>query len=138
MAEHIPVWASRKSDPIRFHWLGWLILVDALYGGINMFGRTDSASQAVLRDVAPIPAWYVLLPIAAVLLAVGLSKTGGAVGMFAWLFLLLASAASIKQGTALSYGGPILLALPCGFHFLVILDVGTGADAERERRQRQG
>lgn len=132
----MPIWRSWKSDPIRFHWLFWLILIDALYGVVNMFGRADNASQLLMRDTAPIPAWYVLLPIAAVLIGVGLSKTGGAVGMFAWLFLLLASATSIKQGTALSYGGPILLGFPCGCHFLVIFDVGTGADAERERKQR--
>lgn len=131
----LTVWAS--IDRIRRHWLLWLIgWGDVLYGVVNMFGPTESAYQQLLRDVAPIWAWYALFPLAAVLIALGYSKTGAVVGMFAWLFLVLASSATIYQGSALSYGGPILLGLPMGFHFLILWDVGTGLDADRERRQR--
>lgn len=58
-------------------------------------------------------------------------------GAFAWLALLLASVVSIKNGTALSYGGPILLGLPTGCHFLIVVQVISGLDDERERRQCQ-
>jgi hypothetical protein len=126
-----------SADKIRIQWLSWLVLVETVYGAVNMFGPTNSPTQLLLCEVAPLAVWYGLIVVSAVLIAFGFSMSGAALGMFAWLALVLASAFTIRNGTALSYGGPILLGLPAGCNFLVLFEVGTGMDADREFRQRQ-
>jgi len=131
----MPVWVSLKTDPIRAHWLAVVVIEDVLYGLVNMFGKTEGAAQALMREVLPIPVWYGLIVASAVLIAFGWSVWGAVLGTFAWLFLVLASVESIKNGTAPSYGGPILLSLPAALNFLIIFDVLSGLDAARERKQ---
>jgi hypothetical protein len=134
----MPLWGPNGSvDSIRVQWLSWLLLVETAYAVVNMFGRTESPYQLLLREVAPLAVWYGLIVVSAVLIAFGFSMSGAALGMFAWLALVLASAFTIRNGTALSYGGPILLGLPAGSNFLILFEVGTGMDADREFRQRQ-
>jgi hypothetical protein len=135
MNERMPVWAS--IDPIRKHWLGLLILIDVLYGGINVFTPAQSAPQILLREVLPIPVWGGMLVVCAVLVAFGWSVHGGVVGAFGWLAQAIASFATIVQGTALAYNGPILLGGMGAFHALITYDVGSGLDARRERQQRR-
>lgn len=113
-----------SADRIRVQWLSLTVIVDALFGLVNMIGPADNATQRLLRDVAPIWSWYGLFLLAAAAIGFGYSKTGAAVGMFGWLFLALAACLSIGNGTALSWGGPVLYALPMGQHFLIILEVG--------------
>lgn len=130
----MPIWAT--ADRIRRQWLGWLVSVNIGYALANIAGPAENASQRILREVAPIWAWYGLLIVSGFLIAWGFSVSGAALGMFAWLFLVLASVASIWHQTALSWGGPVLLGLPMGCHAMIIFQVGTGLDADRERRQR--
>lgn len=132
----MPVW--RSIDKIRLHWLGLLIGVDALYGLINIFGKAESAPQILLRTILPLPVWYGMLVLAAVLVTFGFSVPGGVVGTLGWSALAAASAFTIVHGTAESYGGPVLLGgFGAGFHILITYDVGSGLDDARERSPRR-
>jgi hypothetical protein len=131
----MPIWAS--VDPIRRHWLTWVVLVDCLYGGINMFGRAEGPSQLLLRSILPLPLWYGLLPLAAALITLGYSVRGGMIGTFAWGSFAVAAILTIANGTALSYGGAIPLLGWAGVHIMIIYDVGSGLDEAREQSQRR-
>lgn len=128
----------RSHDKIRTHWLTLLCGMDALYGALTIFGKSDSASQLLLRNVfaGGTALWGAALLASSLLIYLGWSELGGAGGAFAWLILAAAGSISITNGTALSYSGPALLAGVAGFHVLIIYDVGSGLDDDRERRQR--
>lgn len=133
--KRMPVY--RSQDKIRTHWLTLLCAFDLLYGLVNMFGKAEGPGQLVLRGIAPIPVWYGLLVLAAVLIWFGWSVPGGSVGAFALGFQAAAALVSITNGTALNYGGPLVLGYVAWQHALVIYDVGSGLDADRERRQQR-
>lgn len=137
MYGRMPVWKSH--DKIRTHWLTLLCGTDALYAALTIFGKSDSASQILLRNAfsGGTALWGGVLLGSAVLIYLGWSEPGGAGGAFAWLILAAAGTFSITNGTALSYSGPVLLAGVAGFHVLIIYDVGSGLDEDRERRQRR-
>lgn len=134
MSKRMPIWMS--VDKIRLHWLGLLVAVDALYGLVNIFGKAESAPQHLLRSILPLPFWYGLIVVSAVLIAFGFSVAGGIVGTLGWGALAMASGLTIINGTAQSFGGPILLGGAMGWHVLVSYDVGSGLDDWRERTQR--
>ncbi len=131
----MPVWKS--IDPIRTHWLSLVIAEDFAYGVTNTFGKTEGASQTLLRTLLPLPVWYGSLVVAAVLVALGYSVSGGIVGMACWMALAVAAMLTIAHGTALSYGGPIPLMGWAWIHFLITYDVHSGLDDARERSQRR-
>lgn len=129
------IWMS--IDPIRRHWLTWVVIVDLLYGGVNMFGKTEGASQILLRSILPLQFWYGLLVLAALLVTFGWSVRGGMVGTFGWGSFAVAQIATIVHGTALSYGGAIPLLGWAGIHVMIVYDVGSGLDDSREQSQRR-
>lgn len=131
---HMPIWQS--IDPIRKHWLTWVVAVDFLYGGINMFGKTESASQLLLASILPIWMWYAMLPLSAFFIAFGYSVRGGMLGTLGWGALAAAAVLTIVHGTALSYGGAIPLIGWAGVHIMITYEVGSGLDDQRERSQR--
>lgn len=109
------VWESFQSDPIRALWLFQLLLTNVLYGVYHLFGDDLSTYCGAM------------LILSAVLLCVGFSLTGGILGAIAWLLFLFAAK-----------DNPILVSGLGGFHILVIVNVGTGQDADREFNQRRG
>lgn len=110
----MPVWISWISDPIRAHWLTLLLLVDVCYGGYNMFD-------------AGVAFWCgLVLTVSGGLIALGWNVTGAGLGLFAWAALMFAGTDS-----------PILLGAMAGFSILVIYDVVTGLDADREAKQKR-
>lgn len=133
----MPVWASR--DLIRQQWLYSLIGADGLYAALTLFGRSEGASQLLLRSVLPIgtTVWSLLLFGAAVLMLLGASVPGATLGTLAWVILTSATLFSIHYGTALSSAGPVLPGFMTWLHILVSYAVGSGLDADRERRQRR-
>ncbi len=130
-------WIFESVDPIRTHWLTLVVAVDVLYGGINMFGKAEGASQTLLRSILPLPLWYGSVVLAGILILFEFSVRGGTVGTFAWGALAVAQALTIVQGTALSYGGAIPLLGWAAVHVLVTYDVGSGLDDWREQSQRR-
>lgn len=128
------VWAS--ADPIRRHWLYWVVIVDFTYGGINMFGKAQGPSQLLLATILPIQVWYGMLVVAAVLIALGWSVRGGVLGTLGWGSLTAAAVLTVVHGTALSYGGFIPLLGWMGVHVMIMYDVSSGLDDARERLQR--
>jgi hypothetical protein len=133
--DRMPVRASK--DKIRVQWLTWLCIADAAYGTVNMFGKAESAGQILLRNIWPMPVWGGLMVAGAALIWFGWSVPGGILAGFVWAFTAGASLASIAIGTALSYSGPIPTAFLAGCHSLIIVEVGSGMDKDRERRQRR-
>lgn len=126
-----------SSDKIRVQWLTALCAVDFLYGGINTVGKAESAGQQLLRGIFPIPVWGAALVLAAALIWFGWSVQGSIVGTFVWGFSSGASVASIVYGTAPSYSGPLPAAFICTCHMMIIYQVGSGLDQDRENRQRR-
>lgn len=131
----MPIWGS--IDPIRKHWLTLVVVVDILYGGINMFGKAEGPSQILLASILPTQIWYALLPLAGFLITFGWSVRGGMVGTFAWGSMAAAAALTIVHGTALSYGGAIPLLGWAGVHVMISYDVSSGLDDAREQSQRR-
>jgi hypothetical protein len=136
MPDRMPVWVSFKTDKIRFHWLSWLCLGDALYGILTIFGRSDGAPQLLLRSVLPVatPLWGGALFAAATLMLMGYSVSGGLVGLFCWGILGMAAAFTVSSSPSSS--GWVVPMWCAGWHLLVAYDVGSGLDHDRERRQR--
>lgn len=134
--KRMPVW--RSQDKIRTHWLSFLCLLDALYGFLTIFGKSEGAPQALLRRVWPFatPFWGALLFASAVLIYIGFSVSGAAISAVCWGILVTASVAVIITGDALSSAGWVVPFGMTGWHVLIIIDVGSGLDADRERRQR--
>lgn len=134
----MPVWVSQ--DRIRQQWLYSLIAADGLYAVLTLFGRSEGASQLLLRSVLPIgtTVWSLLLLCAAVLMLFGGSIPGATLGTLAWVILTSTTLVSIHNGTALSSAGPVLPGFMTWLHILVSYAVGSGLDADRERRQRGG
>lgn len=135
LPERMPVRASK--DKIRVQWLTWLCIADAAYGSVNMFGKTESAGQMLLRNICPMPVWGGLMVVGAVLIWFGWSVPGAMLAGFVWAFTAGASLVSITIGTALSYSGPIPACFLAGCHSMIIAQVGSGMDQDRERRQRR-
>jgi len=135
VAERMPVRASK--DRIRVAWLTALCVFDALYGAVTMFGKTESAPQMFLRGIGlPPPFWGFLLFGAAALIWWGFSVPGAGVAAFAWGALGAASLLTITNGTAAAYTGPIVYGYVAYQHAMIIHQVGSGLDRDRERRQR--
>lgn len=137
--ERMPVWASK--DKIRTQWLTWLcVFINLPYGVLTMFGRSDGASQVLIREAFPpgTHLWAALLLASTGLIFLGWSVTGAAGAATAWLTLFAASLFTVGHGTALATAGPVLPWGMAGFHVLVIIEVMSGLDADRERRQRRG
>lgn len=126
----------QSIDKIRLHWLLLVVCVDVLYGGINIFGKADSAPQILLRSILPLPFWYGSLVLSGGLLTLGYSVAGGMVGTGGWGALTVAALLTIVYGTAQSYGGPVLLGAFAVIHGMITYEVASGLDAHRERTQR--
>ena len=133
--ERMPVRASK--DKIRVAWLTWLCIADAMYGGINMFGKAESAAQVLLRNIFPIPVWGTAMLLGAVLIWFGWSIQGAMLSGFVWAFTAGAALVSISVGTALSYSGPVPAAFLAGCHAMIISQVTSGLYKDREARQRR-
>lgn len=127
-----------SADAIRRQWLTLLCAVDVLAGAAIIVGPNQSASQQLLRNFLPVPAWGVLVGAAAMLIYLGWYIPGAAGGAFAWGGMAGASLGSILAKTATSWIGLVVFAGIAGFHVLIITNVGSGLDADRERRQRRG
>jgi hypothetical protein len=120
--KRMSVWAS--IDPIRKHWLTWLLLINILYGGLHL-------------TTGGMTFWCGLLLLAATtLMGFGWSVAGAGIGMVVWSVFLFAAVASITPAVALPYGDLVLALSSMGWHGLVLYDVGTGLDADRETKQR--
>jgi hypothetical protein len=133
----MPVWKSLENDKIRFQWLVWLLFADVFYGVINMFGgKAESASQILLRDIMPTTVWGAALVASGAFIWFGFSLTGAFLGTTTWGILAAMSIRTIIEGTSLSWSGPILLGYLMGNHMLILHEVASGIDAERERKQR--
>lgn len=113
-AQRMPVWDSWAVDPIRAHWLVLMLLLDVIYGGENMF----------YPDIA---FWCgLVLAVSGVLVGLGWNVTGAGIGTFSWAALMF-----------VGHDNPTLIGGIAGFHVLVLWDVGTGLDADRETKQRR-
>lgn len=126
-----------SADAIRRQWLTTLCVADVSFGGINMFFKAESPGQQLLRSIFPIPVWGAALVAAGALIWFGWSVQGGIAGAFVWGFSSGATVATIVFGTAPSVSGPIPAAFLCLCHAMIIYQVGSGMDQDRERRQRQ-
>jgi hypothetical protein len=90
-----------------------LLVVDILYGGHNTTG-------------AGVAFWCgAVLIVSGIVIAWGWNVSGAGLGVFAWVALMFAGR-----------DDPILLGGIAGFHILVIYDIVTGLDADREAKQR--
>lgn len=135
----VPVWKSHGT--IRKQWLGTLVLVDALYGAANLFGgKAEAPTQVLLKDITDfngaVGLWGFALMTAAVLIWIGYSLSGAFLGVLCWGLLMVLSGFTVLRGTALSLGGPFLLAYVTANHMWVVHEVKSGIDAENERKQR--
>lgn len=135
----VPVWKSHGK--IRKQWLGTLVLLNASYGAANVFGgRSESATQILLKDITSfggaVALWGLVLMASGVLIWTGYSLSGAFLGVICWGLLTVLSAFTIFNGTALSLGGPFLLAYVMVNHMWVVHEVKSGIDAENERKQR--
>lgn len=109
------------------------------YGVLTLFGRSDGATQVAMRDVFPIATqlWGALLISSAALLWLGWSVIGAAGAALAWTILTVAAVVVINHGGAVSTAGWVPFAFIGGCHVLVIFEVLSGLDADRELRQRR-
>lgn len=135
----MPVWKS--EDKIRTHWLWWLCQVNGLTVLFTGFGRSDGAAQLLLKHTFPAWAsawaWPTLLLLATTAIAFGYYVEGSMAAASLWVALLVASLVAIGTRTALSDAGWIWPYAMTYVHVLVIIEVKSGMDADRERRQRR-
>jgi hypothetical protein len=110
--DRIPVWESWRWDPIRAQWLIVLILIDALYGGDHLPGD-GLASWCGLA-----------LLLTAAMIGWGWNVAGAGLATVAWSAFMFAG-----------HDSTILLGGIGAFHILVIYEVGTGLDADRQAKQ---
>lgn len=126
-----------SADRIRREWLTGLCVFDALLGLALTFGPSDSVAQMLLRGAhAPPPLWGGLILAGAGLIWFGWSVPGAMGAGLGFLAQCTATLWTIGAGTAASYIGPILFGWAAYQHMLIIHEVGSGIDADRERRQR--
>lgn len=134
--DRMPVWKSQ--DKIRREWLHSLCAVDALTGLFVMFGRSEGAAQMLLKQALPgLWLWALALLVAAGMIEFGWYIRGGAAGAAAWGSYTAAILWTIGARTALSDAGWILPAFITLVHVLIIHEVESGLDQDRERRQRR-
>lgn len=129
LSKRMPVWVSAKTDPIRAHWLTALVVTDAVAGGICVFAPAGDASPTLL---------YVsggLLLAAAFLVAGGWSLSGGVVGSFGWGLVVATVFFAVVHWTVLWLLAPVVVGLVAVCHGLIVYEVGSRLDRERERRQ---
>lgn len=135
----MPIW--RSQDKIRTHWLTWLCLVDGLTALFTGFGRSNGPAQLLLKHMVPAWAsawsWPALLGAATVAIALGYYVEGAMAAAGVWVALLAAALVTIGTRIALSDAGWIWPAAMTYVHVLVIIEVQSGMDADRERRQRR-
>jgi hypothetical protein len=138
LPKRMPVLSSK--DRIRVHWLVWMCTADLLAGLAIMFGPTRGVAQTLLRQVItiPTPVWGAFLFASAVLTWAGWYLLGSGLAASGWAFHGGAALMSIINGTAPSWLGPIMYGYIAGNHVLVIIEVKSGMDQDRERRQRRG
>ena len=127
----LSVWESAKSDPIRAQWLTVLTVMDALAGAICVFVPAGEASPILLYVAGG------LLLAAAVLVVVGFSVTGGIAGSFGWGVLVATVLFAIVEWTALWCLAPVVFGWAAACHVLIVYEVGSRLDRDRERRQRR-
>lgn len=133
--KRMPVWASQ--DKIRKHWLHGVCAVEALYAIFTWFGKAEGAAQILLRQTMPLWLWPLMLLASVALIEFGFSVQGGLAGAAVWGAFTACIVVTIFRGTALSDGGWILPFGMAWLNVLVIYDVGSGLDADREFRQRR-
>lgn len=131
----MPVWKSQ--DKIRKHWLYSLSAFDILAGVFTMFGRSDGSAQRLIEEMGmPMTLWAFLLLVGSSGILLGFNKSGSACCAAVWTGLTAASLLTVAAHTALWSAGWVLPASMLWWHVLVILEVGSGLDADREHRQR--
>lgn len=129
------IWGT--VDPIRKHWLTLIVIEDFIYGVVNMFGKAQQPYQILLRSIAPLPLWYALFVVTAVLITYGYSVSGGMFGTFGWGAVAIAAIITIGNGTTLSYGASVSLLGWVAIHSAITYDVASGLDDAREQSQRR-
>lgn len=106
--------------------------VDALYGGVFVFGGTANASyQQLLIPIMPMSMWGALLVLAGAFLSSRRLEIGGVLGSLVWLTFSIMSAITIFHHTAESATGPILLTAFAFFHWLITVGATSGLAANR-------
>lgn len=135
LPERMPVRSSK--DKIRVRWLTALCITDLLYGAIGMFGKAESPPLLLLRHIFAMWVWGGAMVIGAGLIWWGYSVSGAMLAGFVWFFIAGAATITITKGTALSFNGPIPVGYLAYCHAMIINQVGSGMDQDRERRQRR-
>ena len=137
LGNRMPVWKSQ--DAIRRQWLHSLCAVNSLYAVFTLVGRNDGAAQVLLRQIIPFAAWFwpLMLLVSAVLIWFGFSVEGARGAAALWGALTAAVFWTIGTREALSDAGWILPGFMTWLHILVVHEVGSGLDEDRERRQRR-
>ena len=118
-------------DRLRVKMMAVVLGGDVAYGLQFAFGgKAESVSQLLLRQALPaVPVmhlWGVLLAGSAAACWIGYAERGGIGCTLAWSILALTSLATIANGTAPSYGGPILFGLLAGIHIVISYGASSG------------
>lgn len=120
-----PIWTY--PDRLRVATLALLYSFDALYGMLFLLGgKADSPSQILLRQILPIPFWGGLLVVFAAVAWIGYGERGAMGCLVLWAMMTIASIISIIQGTASSWGGPLLFGLCMGLHIVTLYGISSG------------
>lgn len=115
----VPVF--QRYDRLTGLHLAALAALDVTYGATFLLGgKAESASQLLLKPILPPTLWGGLLVAAGAALWAGWNREGPIIGLCVWGGLASASAISIAQGTAQSYGGPWLFLWIAVFHAIVL------------------
>ena len=125
--KRLTVWTSAKSDPIRASWLVWLLTINLAWSVGEFLGLVEFSSPT-LSIIGTC-----LLVVSIALIAFGFSLTGAGVGLIAWS----AFTCAVLAGPRPDFVSLVLAIGMVGWHVLILINVGTGQDEEREEHMRR-
>jgi hypothetical protein len=115
-------------------WVLLLALLDGCYGATYLLGAPVTAPyQLVLSEAVPTPVYSVAALLVAVLLVARRLRVAGIVGTAVWGAFAMASAITIRLGTAPSVVGPLIFGTIAAFHWLITYGASRGLSAHKMR-----